>query len=143
MPASWRRGSPRSPPTDRCAPGSARRREPRPSANSITHAWRARSFRSTKQRLAPAWAALQEPPSFEPKAERREPTADIQSALVIRVLHVYSGNLFGGIEAMLLAIARQPPSRDLESEYALCFEGRLSRELVAAGAAVHQLAEVR
>src|SRR6185295_14283079 len=60
----------------------------------------------------------------------------------MRVLHVYSGNLFGGIEAMLLAIARQPAA-DLESEFALCFEGRLSRELTAAGARVHQLAEVR
>jgi len=62
----------------------------------------------------------------------------------MRVLHVYSGNLFGGIEAMLLAIARQPAAcADLESEFALCFEGRLSRELTAAGGRVHQLAEVR
>src|SRR5262245_47777217 len=60
----------------------------------------------------------------------------------MRLLHVYSGNLFGGIEAMLVAIARQKPA-GLESEYALCFEGRLSRELIAAGARVHQLAEVR
>ena len=62
----------------------------------------------------------------------------------MRVLHVYSGNLFGGIEAMLLAIARQPAaSADLESEFALCFDGRLSRELTAAGARVHRLSEVR
>ena len=62
----------------------------------------------------------------------------------MRVLHVYSGNLFGGIEAMLLAIARQQSDgAGLESEFALCFEGRLSRELTAAGARVHQLAEVR
>src|SRR5262245_41722299 len=60
----------------------------------------------------------------------------------MRLLHVYSGNLFGGIEAMLLAIARQK-SDSVASEYALCFEGRLSRELIAAGARVHQLAEVR
>lgn len=61
----------------------------------------------------------------------------------MRVLHVYSGNLFGGIEAMLLAIARQKDGAGLESEFALCFEGRLSRELTAAGAQIHQLAEVR
>jgi glycosyltransferase involved in cell wall biosynthesis len=62
----------------------------------------------------------------------------------MRVLHVYSGNLFGGIEAMLLAIARQlHDGVGLESEYALCFDGRLSRELIAAGARVHSLAEVR
>jgi glycosyltransferase involved in cell wall biosynthesis len=62
----------------------------------------------------------------------------------LKVLHVYSGNLFGGIEAMLLAIARRPEAcPDLVSEVALCFEGRLSRELTAAGARVHHLAEVR
>jgi len=62
----------------------------------------------------------------------------------VRVLHVYSGNLFGGIEAMLLAIARAPLSAaDLASEFALCFEGRLSGELEAAGARVHRLGEVR
>src|SRR5262245_17856001 len=45
---------------------------------------------------------------------------------------------------MLVAIARQrQASGDLESEFALSFEGRLSRELVAAGALVHHLAEVR
>jgi glycosyltransferase involved in cell wall biosynthesis len=62
----------------------------------------------------------------------------------MRILHVYSGNLFGGIEAMLLVIARQPQDgAGLESEYALCFDGRLRRELVDAGARVHSLAEVR
>jgi glycosyltransferase involved in cell wall biosynthesis len=62
----------------------------------------------------------------------------------MRVLHVYSGNLFGGIEAMLVAIARQPgSSAGLESEFALSFEGRLSEELAAAGACVHRLGEVR
>src|SRR5262245_11530751 len=60
----------------------------------------------------------------------------------MRLLHVYSGNLFGGIETMLLAIARQKSGSPV-SEYALCFEGRLSRELRAAGAQVHRLAEVR
>ena len=62
----------------------------------------------------------------------------------MRVLHVYSGNLFGGIEAMLLAIARRPEAcADLASEFALCFDGRLRRELEATGARVHQLGEVR
>jgi glycosyltransferase involved in cell wall biosynthesis len=62
----------------------------------------------------------------------------------VKVLHIYSGNLFGGIEAMLLAIARRPEAcANLESEFALCFEGRLNRELTAAGARVHQLGEVR
>jgi glycosyltransferase involved in cell wall biosynthesis len=63
----------------------------------------------------------------------------------MRVLHVYSGNLFGGIEAMLLAMARQPAAAaaGLESEFALCFDARLSAELEAAGARVHRLGEVR
>jgi len=62
----------------------------------------------------------------------------------MRVLHVYSGNLFGGIEAMLLAIARHSAAgAPVESEFALCFDGRLSQELIAAGAHVHRLGEVR
>jgi glycosyltransferase involved in cell wall biosynthesis len=62
----------------------------------------------------------------------------------MRVLHVYSGNLFGGIEAMLLTLARQHEvCRELESEVALCFDGRLAHELTAAGMRVHQLGETR
>ncbi len=62
----------------------------------------------------------------------------------MKVLHIYAGNLFGGIETLLLTLAR---ARDLypqmESEFALCFEGRLSQELAATGVKVHQLGEVR
>ena len=62
----------------------------------------------------------------------------------MRVLHVYSGNLFGGIEAILLTLARhQADCPSLAGETALCFDGRLSRELEAAGAPVHRLPEVR
>jgi glycosyltransferase involved in cell wall biosynthesis len=62
----------------------------------------------------------------------------------MRVLHVYSGNLYGGIEAILLSLARSRevcPAVDLE--VALCFAGRVSRELEASGVRVHQLSEVR
>jgi glycosyltransferase involved in cell wall biosynthesis len=61
----------------------------------------------------------------------------------VRTLHVYSGNLFGGIEAILAAIGRRAEtgSRD-DHHFALCFEGRLARELEAAGAAVHHLGPV-
>jgi glycosyltransferase involved in cell wall biosynthesis len=60
------------------------------------------------------------------------------------VLHVYSGNLFGGIESILVALARHRHAcPDMEADVALCFEGRLSRELLDAGTAVHQLGEVR
>ncbi|HEY0404492.1 MAG TPA: glycosyltransferase family 4 protein [Pyrinomonadaceae bacterium] len=62
----------------------------------------------------------------------------------LRVLHVHSGNIYGGIEAMLLTQVRQ---RDLcpsmENSFALCFAGQLSRELAAAGASVHWLGRTR
>jgi len=62
----------------------------------------------------------------------------------MRVLHVHSGNLYGGVETLLLTLARY---RDLcpamEPEFALCFEGRLSEELTAAEVPVHFLGETR
>ncbi len=62
----------------------------------------------------------------------------------MRVLHVYSGNLFGGIEALLLTLARhRADCPSLDGDVALCFEGRLGRELEAAGVRVHRLPEVR
>src|SRR5690348_10269843 len=62
----------------------------------------------------------------------------------MRVLHCYSGNLYGGIETLLVTLARRRaliPA--MEPEFALCYEGRLSGELHAAGAAVHALDAVR
>jgi glycosyltransferase involved in cell wall biosynthesis len=62
----------------------------------------------------------------------------------MRVLHVNSGNLFGGIETLLLTLARQRAlCPQMEPHFALCFEGRLSRELRACGVPVHALGEVR
>jgi glycosyltransferase involved in cell wall biosynthesis len=62
----------------------------------------------------------------------------------MRVLHVHSGNLYGGVETILVALARH---RDLapqmQSHFALCFEGRLSEELEAAGAPVSRLGTTR
>jgi glycosyltransferase involved in cell wall biosynthesis len=62
----------------------------------------------------------------------------------MRVLHVYAGNLYGGVEAMLATFAR---CRDLvpemEPAFALAYEGRLSRELRDAGAAVTILGGAR
>jgi glycosyltransferase involved in cell wall biosynthesis len=62
----------------------------------------------------------------------------------MRVLHVYSGNLYGGIETLLVTMAR---SRALcpaiEPQVALCFDGRLSAELAATGVPVHRLPEAR
>lgn len=62
----------------------------------------------------------------------------------MRVLHVSSGNLYGGVETALVALARfRELCPAMQPEFALCFEGRLSRELVETGAKVHQLGEVR
>jgi glycosyltransferase involved in cell wall biosynthesis len=62
----------------------------------------------------------------------------------LRVLHCYSGNLYGGIETLLATLARRRDVRpDLIPEFALCFEGRLADELRAAGATPHRLEPVR
>lgn len=60
----------------------------------------------------------------------------------LNVLHVYSGNLFGGVERMLISIATLPASPD-ESHFALCFDGRLSRALETARAPLTRLGPVR
>lgn len=58
------------------------------------------------------------------------------------VLHIYSGNLYGGIETFLSTLAQVPDSR-MSSDYALCFSGRLADELRSQDRVVHQLGEVR
>lgn len=62
----------------------------------------------------------------------------------MRVLHSYSGNLYGGVETLLVTLAR---NRDLcpamESHFALCSQGRLSSELAALRAPLHMMDEVR
>ena len=57
----------------------------------------------------------------------------------MRVLHVAAGNLYGGVERILVEIARA----GARHEFALSFEGRLSSELDAAGARRYSLGEVR
>ncbi len=59
------------------------------------------------------------------------------------VVHLYSGNLFGGVETILLTLARHSVRSDVAHRFVLCFDGRLARELRAAGAAVDLLPEVR
>jgi glycosyltransferase involved in cell wall biosynthesis len=56
----------------------------------------------------------------------------------MHVLHLYAGNLFGGIERMLLALWRgRTASGDaLRHHFALCFDGKLAEELRADGAPV-------
>jgi len=62
----------------------------------------------------------------------------------MHVLHVSAGNLHGGLETVLVTLARcRALSPELQSEFALCFAGRAENELRAAGATVHRLGEVR
>src|SRR5438270_13015380 len=62
----------------------------------------------------------------------------------MRVLHVHSGNLYGGVETMLATFWRERAACPaLETRFALCFEGRLSEELRASGACVYALGGVR
>jgi glycosyltransferase involved in cell wall biosynthesis len=82
------------------------------------------------------------------KSSERLPVAAAESSSAapasIRVLHVHSGNIYGGVESMLLTQARSSnlcPA--IKSSFALCFMGRFGEELAAAGAPVHNLGEVR
>jgi len=62
----------------------------------------------------------------------------------LKVLHLYAGNLYGGIETLLTTMARlRNLAPGMEPEFGLCFRGRLWDELVATGAAVHDLGPVR
>jgi glycosyltransferase involved in cell wall biosynthesis len=72
-------------------------------------------------------------------------TTEAQPALTpVRILHVHSGNMFGGVETILLTLARlRNLCPAMQSDFALCYEGRLSRELRQAGAAVRLLGRVR
>ena len=53
------------------------------------------------------------------------------------ILHIYSGNLFGGIETHILALIQadiQRGSHELNTHHvALCFEGRLINDLKRMG----------
>ncbi|HST52677.1 MAG TPA: glycosyltransferase family 4 protein [Pyrinomonadaceae bacterium] len=62
----------------------------------------------------------------------------------MRVLHVHSGNLYGGVETLLATLWRERAAcPSMETQFALCFEGRLSRELRDDGATVHALGVAR
>jgi glycosyltransferase involved in cell wall biosynthesis len=68
----------------------------------------------------------------------------VKAADPLRVLHVNAGNLYGGIETLLVTLARQRSCcPDMEPAFALCFEGRLSGELRQAGVSVCLLGEAR
>jgi glycosyltransferase involved in cell wall biosynthesis len=62
----------------------------------------------------------------------------------MKVLHVVAGNLFGGIEQLLLTFARESGLvSGMEPGFAVCFEGRLSEKLLDAGFRPKLLSPVR
>lgn len=62
----------------------------------------------------------------------------------VRVLHVHSGNMLGGVETVLLTLAQfRHLAPGLEQHYALSFEGDLSAALAREGVPVWQLGAVR
>jgi glycosyltransferase involved in cell wall biosynthesis len=62
----------------------------------------------------------------------------------MRVLHVHSGNLYGGIETLLLNLVRcRHFCLDMQPHFALCFEGQIAEELRSAGVRVCTLGVVR
>lgn len=60
----------------------------------------------------------------------------------MRALHVYPGNLYGGVERMLATFAGTRV-QGLEQSFALCFGGRLADEIRRAGARLEMLGPVR
>lgn len=61
----------------------------------------------------------------------------------MRVLHLSAGNLYGGVETFLVALARWNTVSAIDSAFGLCFEGRVATELRALGAGVFQLGALR
>lgn len=66
------------------------------------------------------------------------------NAQPLRVLHVVSGNLYGGVEKILVTLAKlRDMCPAMEPHFAVCYEARLSQELRATGAPVHAMGSVR
>jgi len=62
----------------------------------------------------------------------------------MRLLHVHSGNMFGGVERMLEAMSPAwAGTEPVASRFALCFEGDVKDRLEAAGATVDVLGPVQ
>ena len=62
----------------------------------------------------------------------------------VKVLHASSANVYGGIETMLVSLARHRAlCPELEQHFALCFEGRLSEELSTLEAPLYLLGNAR
>jgi glycosyltransferase involved in cell wall biosynthesis len=60
----------------------------------------------------------------------------------MKICQLHSGNLYGGVETFMVTLAHQR-AHCPEMHYALCFEGRLSRELAEQGINLHFLGNAR
>jgi glycosyltransferase involved in cell wall biosynthesis len=91
------------------------------------------------------WPESQDDPRSAICSENGHGLAECANASsCVRALHIYSGNLFGGIESFLVTLARHDGKiGTTRSEFALSYEGRLSQELQRVGAKVHRLGEAR
>ena len=64
--------------------------------------------------------------------------------MTVRVLHVHAGNVYGGVETILVNLARHAEAApDVEHRFALCFDARLATDLREAGAQVNLIGGVR
>jgi glycosyltransferase involved in cell wall biosynthesis len=80
--------------------------------------------------MSSSGAKLEEEPRFE--------------ADTARILHVHSGNLFGGVEWFLRTLAQRGAHAPwVTTDFALCFDGQILRELRQLGVTVHLLGPVR
>src|SRR5712692_5972502 len=62
----------------------------------------------------------------------------------MRVLHIVSGRLFGGVESQLVTRARYRAScPEMEPEFALCFDGLLHEKWLEQKIPVHRLGRTR
>lgn len=62
----------------------------------------------------------------------------------MRVLHICSGNLFGGVETFLVTLARlRHLCPEMEPHFSLCFHGRFQEELTNAGVPIYNVGYVR
>jgi glycosyltransferase involved in cell wall biosynthesis len=79
-----------------------------------------------------------------PALDSTAPEAITGGRAPMRLLHVHSGNLWGGVETVLVAQASERARcAHVVPEFALCFDGRLRARLIEAGVAVHDLGAVR
>jgi len=62
----------------------------------------------------------------------------------MRVLHITSGNLYGGVEVFLATLVREASAAPgMEPDIAVCFEGRFSAEIARLGRVPHVLPSPR